>query len=190
MSGNAKITTSTVIPAMRYRDAAAAIEWLCNAFGFQNHLVVPGDNGGIAHAQLSFGNGMIMLGSARDDEFGQWVKPPREIGGVGTQSAYVIVDDADAHYARAKAAGAEIVTEVEETRTMAVGSIPAAIPKAICGVSGLTTPGQRIRPAGTFARPRSSIIIGECLMRASAIGWGLTSRPAVPQRGGSPRWPR
>jgi uncharacterized glyoxalase superfamily protein PhnB len=114
MSGNAKITTSTVIPAMRYRDAAAAIEWLCNAFGFQNHLVVPGDNGGIAHAQLSFGNGMIMLGSARDDEFGQWVKPPREIGGVGTQSAYVIVDDADAHYARAKAAGAEIVTEVED----------------------------------------------------------------------------
>ena len=114
MSGNAKIATSTVIPAMRYRDAAAAIEWLCNAFGFQNHLVVPGDNGGIAHAQLSFGNGMIMLGSARDDEFGQWVKPPREIGGVGTQSAYVIVDDADAHYARAKAAGAEIVTEVED----------------------------------------------------------------------------
>jgi len=114
MSGNAKIATSTVIPAMRYRDAAAAIEWLCNAFGFEKHLVVPGENGGIAHAQLSFGNGMIMLGSARDDEFGQWVKPPREIGGVGTQSAYVIVDDADAHYARAKAARAEIVTEVED----------------------------------------------------------------------------
>jgi uncharacterized glyoxalase superfamily protein PhnB len=114
MSGNAKITTSTVIPAMRYRDAAAAIEWLCNAFDFEKHLVVPGENGGIAHAQLAFGNGMIMLGSARDDEFGQWVKPPREIGGIGTQSAYVIVDDADAHYARAKAAGAEIVMEVED----------------------------------------------------------------------------
>ena len=114
MSGNAKITTSTVIPAMRYRDAAAAIEWLCNAFGFEKHLVVPGENGGIAHAQLAFGNGMIMLGSARDDEFGQWVKPPREIGGVGTQSAYVIVDDVDAHYARAKAAGAEIIKEVED----------------------------------------------------------------------------
>jgi uncharacterized glyoxalase superfamily protein PhnB len=114
MSGNAKIATSTVIPAMRYRDAAAAIEWLCNAFGFEKHLVVPGENGGIAHAQLTFGNGMIMLGSAREDEFGQWVKPPGEIGGVGTQSAYVIVDDAGAHYARAKAAGAEIVTEVED----------------------------------------------------------------------------
>jgi len=114
MPSNPKNTTSTVIPAMRYRDANAAIEWLCNAFGFERHLVVPGENGTVAHAQLSFGNGMIMLGSAREDEFGQWVKPPRETGGIGTQSAYVIVEDADAHYARAKAAGAEIVMEVED----------------------------------------------------------------------------
>jgi uncharacterized glyoxalase superfamily protein PhnB len=114
MPGNAKNTLSTVIPAMRYRDAVTAIDWLCKAFGFAKHLVVPGENGGIAHAQLTFGNGMIMLGSARDDEFGQWVKPPREIDGVGTQSAYVVVDDADAHYARAKAARAEIVMEVED----------------------------------------------------------------------------
>jgi uncharacterized glyoxalase superfamily protein PhnB len=76
--------------------------------------VVPGENGTVAHAQLSFGNGMIMLGSARDDEFGHWVKPPRETGGIGTQSAYVIVEDADAHFARAKAAGAEIVMDVED----------------------------------------------------------------------------
>jgi uncharacterized glyoxalase superfamily protein PhnB len=92
----------------------AAIEWLCKAFGFEKHLVVPGENGTVAHAQLSFGNGMIMLGSARDDEFGRRVKPPRETGGIGTQSAYVIVEDADAHHARAKAAGAEIVMEVED----------------------------------------------------------------------------
>ena len=114
MPSIAKNTVSTVIPAMRYRDANAAIEWLCKAFGFERHLVVPGENGTVAHAQLSFGNGMIMLGSAREDEFGQRVKPPREIGGIGTQSAYVIVEDADAHYARAKAAGAEIVMEVED----------------------------------------------------------------------------
>ena len=114
MPSNAKNTISTVVPAMRYRDANAAIEWLCKAFGFERHLVVPGENGTVAHAQLTFGNGMIMLGSAREDEFGQWVKPPRETGGIGTQSAYVIVEDADAHYARAKAAGAEIVMEVED----------------------------------------------------------------------------
>ena len=75
MPSNPKNTTSTVIPAMRYRDANAAIEWLCKAFGFEKHLVVPGENGTVAHAQLAFGNGMIMLGSAREDEFGQWVKP-------------------------------------------------------------------------------------------------------------------
>ena len=114
MPSNPKNTISTVVPAMLYRDANAAIEWLCKAFGFERHLVIPGENGAVAHAQLTFGNGMIMLGSAREDEFGQWVKPPRETGGIGTQSAYVIVEDADAHYARAKAAGAEIVMEVED----------------------------------------------------------------------------
>ena len=114
MPSNAKNTISTVIAAMRYHDANAAIEWLCKAFGFEKHLVVPGENRTVVHAQLTFGNGMIMLGSAREDEFGQWIKSPREIGGIGTQSAYVIVEDADAHYSRAKAAGAEIVMEVED----------------------------------------------------------------------------
>jgi uncharacterized glyoxalase superfamily protein PhnB len=52
--------------------------------------------------------------STREDKFGRWVTPPRDTGGVGTQSAYVIVEDADAHYARAKAAGAEIVMEIED----------------------------------------------------------------------------
>ena len=50
MPSNAKNTISTVIPAMRYRDANAAIEWLCKAFGFEKHLVVPGENGTVAHA--------------------------------------------------------------------------------------------------------------------------------------------
>src|SRR5690349_13878959 len=114
MPGNAKNTLSTVIPAMRYRDAVTAVDWLCKAFGFAKHLVVPGENGGIAHAQLTFGNGMIMLGPARDDEFGAWRKPPRGMAGVGTQCAYVGVDDADAHQPRGKAARAAIVMEVED----------------------------------------------------------------------------
>ena len=76
MADNAKQTIATVIPTLRYRDAPAAIEWLCRAFGFEKHLVVPGDDGTIAHAQLVFGNGMIMLGSARDDEFGRLKQPP------------------------------------------------------------------------------------------------------------------
>jgi uncharacterized glyoxalase superfamily protein PhnB len=109
MSVRPKRTVANVIPTLRYRDAAAAIEWLCRAFAFEKGLVVPDGNGGIAHAQLRFGNGMIMLGSAGDDHFGRLQKSPREVGGVGTQSAYVVVDDADAHHTRAVAAGAEVV---------------------------------------------------------------------------------
>ena len=114
MTDNAKRTRSSVIPGLRYHDAPAAIEWLCQAFGFEKHLVVPGENGTIAHAQLVFGNGMIMLGSARNDEYGKLVRPPRDLGGVGSQGPYVIVEDADAHHSRAVAAGAEIVMDLED----------------------------------------------------------------------------
>jgi uncharacterized glyoxalase superfamily protein PhnB len=98
MSGLAKNTRATVIPVLRYRDAPAAIEWLCRTFGFEKHLVVPGESGTIAHAELSFGNGMIMLGSVleRQTPFGRLMKQPDEIGGAETQSSYVVVNDADA----------------------------------------------------------------------------------------------
>ncbi len=114
MSGP-KRTTCTVIPGLFYRDAPAAIDWLCRAFGFERHLVVDGGNGVIAHAQLTFGNGMIMLGSAgrHRGAFDEAVKDPQTVG-VTTQSPYVIVDDPDAHYARARAAGAEIVLDIRD----------------------------------------------------------------------------
>ncbi len=114
MTDNAKNTTTTVIPTLRYNDAPAAIDWLREAFGFEEHLVVPGEDDTIAHAQLVFGHGMIMLGSARDDEFGKLQNPPSDLGGAGSQSCYVIVEDADAHYARAVAAGAKIVMEIQD----------------------------------------------------------------------------
>ncbi|MGI9336818.1 MAG: VOC family protein, partial [Gammaproteobacteria bacterium] len=85
MADNAKQTTATIIPTLRYRDAPAAIDWLCEAFGFEKHLVVPGANGTIAHAQLVFGNGMIMLGSASHDEFGRLQQPPGTSDGVISQ---------------------------------------------------------------------------------------------------------
>ncbi len=110
----AKQTRTTVIPTLRYKDAPAAIEWLCRVFGFEKHLVVPNPDGTIAHAQLSFGNGMIMLGSARPDEYGRLVAQPTDIGGLETQTPYVIVSDPDAIYARAKANGAEIVTDIHD----------------------------------------------------------------------------
>jgi len=116
MPNLAKSTRSSVIPVLRYREASAAIEWLCEAFGFEKNLVVPNEDGTIAHAQLSFGNGMIMLGSVPKNEtdFGRLMKQPDEIGGAETQSSYVIVEDADAAYARAKASGARIAIEIKD----------------------------------------------------------------------------
>jgi uncharacterized glyoxalase superfamily protein PhnB len=107
-------STPSIVPALRYRDAPAAIAFLCCAFGFERKLVVPGDGGTIAHAQLTLGNGMIMLASVRDDAFGRLIKLPAEIGGAETQCAYVIVPDIDRHYAAAKAAGAEIVFDIAD----------------------------------------------------------------------------
>ena len=111
---DAKHTTATVIPTLRYRDAPAAIAWLCEAFGFGKHLVVPGENGTIAHAQLVFGNGMIMLSSARDDEFGRLQQPPSRVGAAVSSSPYVIVNDVDAHHARALRAGAVVVMPLKD----------------------------------------------------------------------------
>lgn len=110
----AKTTTSTVVPAMRYDNATAMIDWLTEAFGLEKHLVVPGPDGRVIHAELAFGNGMIMLGSVADTPFGAFMAQPAAIGGRETQTCYLIVADADAHYARAKAAGAEILIDIKD----------------------------------------------------------------------------
>ena len=107
----AKSPKANVMPCLTYRDAPAAVEFLCRAFGFEKKMVVPGDKNTIAHAELTSGNAMVMLGSTKDTDYGRLVKPPRDVG-VSTQSTYLVVTDADAHHARAKAAGAEIVIDL------------------------------------------------------------------------------
>jgi uncharacterized glyoxalase superfamily protein PhnB len=105
---------SPLIPCLRYRDAPKAIDWLCAAFGFERQMVVPGPEGVIHHAQLALGNSMLMLGSAsNDNEYGQLMRQPDEAGG-NTQSIYLVVKDADAVYAKVKAAGAQIVMEIRD----------------------------------------------------------------------------
>jgi uncharacterized glyoxalase superfamily protein PhnB len=106
---------STIMPALRYRDAPAAIEWLTKVLGFARHAVYPGPNGTIGHAELTLNGGMIMLGSAKDDEHGNRFRSPSEVGNVETSSAYVVVADADAVHARAVAAGATIIRELQNT---------------------------------------------------------------------------
>jgi uncharacterized glyoxalase superfamily protein PhnB len=106
---------STIIPALRYKDAPAAIEWLCRVFGFEKHAVYPGPENTIGHAELKLGGGMIMLGSEKDDAYGNRFRSPEDVGGFETRSAYIIVPDADAVYAKAQAAGGVILREIQNT---------------------------------------------------------------------------
>jgi uncharacterized glyoxalase superfamily protein PhnB len=107
-------TKTNIIPTLRYGDGKTAIDWLCATFGFETNLIVSDKGGEIAHAQLTFGNGMIMLGSAKNNAFHNLVKSPAESGGIGSQSVYIIVADIDQHYARTVKAGAEIVMAVRD----------------------------------------------------------------------------
>ena len=106
---------SSVMPALRYRNAPAAIDWLCKVFGFARHAVHTMPDGSVAHAELTLGGGMIMLGSARDDEYGRGFKSPSELGGVETRSSYLVMQDVDGVYARAQAAGAVVVRPLKDT---------------------------------------------------------------------------
>jgi uncharacterized glyoxalase superfamily protein PhnB len=101
------------IAFLTYDDAPAALDWLEEAYGFARSSVHEGPNGTIAHAELTYGDGMIMLGNAGDNGLG--MKTPRELGAV-TQGVYVIVDEGiDRHYERARSAGAEIVRALHDT---------------------------------------------------------------------------
>jgi len=89
----------SIFPTMRFTDADAALEWLSRAFGFTERAAHRDEDGTIHHAEMALGNGMIMFGQ----------------GDPASQTIYVAVDDADAQYAQAKAAGAEITREIEDT---------------------------------------------------------------------------
>jgi uncharacterized glyoxalase superfamily protein PhnB len=98
--------------ALFYDEAGKAIDWLGRAFGFDTRLKVDGDDGGIVHSELVFGDGVVMVASVSR---GERRASPRSIGGVNTQSLFVYVDDVEAHCARARGAGAKILSEPKTT---------------------------------------------------------------------------
>jgi len=91
--------SANIFPFMRFVDADAALEWLTQAFGFEPHEVYRDDEGRVSHAEISLGPGIVMLGP----------------GDPGSHGIYVAVNDVDAHYEQAKASGAEITREIEDT---------------------------------------------------------------------------
>lgn len=109
-----KDNKACIIPTMRYKNARAAIEWLCNTFGFEKHLIVEGEENSIAHAQLTYGNSMIMLSSENETEYGQWVKTPENLNGNNTQAPYIIVEKIDELYKRVVASDAKILIALKD----------------------------------------------------------------------------
>ena len=201
----AKQTTATVIPALQYQDAPAAIDFLCKAFGFEKKAVYEGEGGSIAHAELTLGNGMVMLGSAKETDYGKLLVRPRQVGGV-TMSTYCIVADPDAHFARAKAAGAEITREPvtqdyggrdytckdPEGNVWTFGTYDPWVQFLArgAGFSPGDVPVQAGKPypeAGeSFSRPIDTLAQRKDTHRLSCAGWGSVSAgfgiPLAPRR--------
>ena len=94
-----------------YDDAAAAIDWLTKAFGFEVQERVEDEQGRIVHSQLVLDGGLIMVGQTGLQPDREYQQSPQAVGGANTQSLCVYVDDADAHCERARAAGAVITME-------------------------------------------------------------------------------
>jgi uncharacterized glyoxalase superfamily protein PhnB len=102
----AGMNDATVFPTLKYDDAPAAIDFLTTAFGAERHAVYTGEDGAVIHAELRFGNGLVMLGPARPD-----AAASRGQGG----GIYIVVADTDAHHERARAAGVEITRAPHDT---------------------------------------------------------------------------
>ena len=110
----------TVIPMISYEDGIAALEWLAKAFGFHERTRLIGPNGQLSHGEMDVGDGVIMLATPTPDyespkhhrehceEALKWSSVPWIIDGV-----LVYVNDLDSHFARAKAAGATLLSEIE-----------------------------------------------------------------------------
>jgi uncharacterized glyoxalase superfamily protein PhnB len=100
-----------IFPALRYRDADAAIDWLTRAFGFREKAVHRGEDGAVHHAELTFGTGLVMLGQYSQEG---WMGGHAPDALASTISLYLVVEDPDAHHDRARAAGAQIVRELTD----------------------------------------------------------------------------
>ena len=104
-TSNAELRAPSVCPVLLYRDAKAAIKLLTEGLGFTADAVYEGDDGSVLHAELSYGNGTVMLGTAGGT--GAFAEATR---GAGPTTVFVTVEDVNAHHERARTYGVEILT--------------------------------------------------------------------------------
>ncbi|MCC7252862.1 VOC family protein, partial [Hyphomicrobium sp.] len=113
MTASSTLPAPNLMPLMRYRDLAEAMGWLERAFGFEKQIAVSDGDGAVIYGQMTYRGSLMMMGAVRDTDLDKLMRQPDEVGGIETQSCYLVVEDADAHYARAQEAGADIVLELK-----------------------------------------------------------------------------
>lgn len=177
---------TAVVPVMRYRNPSAAIDWLCKAFGFEKHHVTVANDGAILFAQLTLGNAMIMVGPVRTSAFDKLLRQPDEVGGAETQVCYFFVADAHAHSARAKAAGAEIIFDIEGAANGG-RSYSCRDPEGHLWNFGTYNPWQRQAVGSKRNRRILRIpVIHSCLVAVLLVGVGVmvapVGRPSTPDQ--------
>ncbi len=174
----------SIVPTLRYRDVGAAIDWLCKAFGFEPQLVVDRAEGGaVRYAELTFGSGMVMVGPVEDadtDAEGESDK----VAPAENQVCYLFVPDAARHCTRAKAAGAEIILDIDDEESHGRG-YSCRDPEGHVWTFGTYDPWKRMARVAEPDRPadvlRSGIgrlalggaIVGVVLVSAAVAGWAL-----------------
>jgi uncharacterized glyoxalase superfamily protein PhnB len=113
MTASSHLPAPNLMPLMRYRELAEAMSWLEEAFGFEKQIAVSDSDGEVIYGQMTYRGSLIMMGAVRDTDLDKLMRQPDEVGGVETQSCYIVVDDADAHYARALDAGADVMLDIK-----------------------------------------------------------------------------
>lgn len=108
---SAALPRPSFIPSLAYKDNRAALAWLRDAFGFEPSEVLTDGEGNIVHAEMTHGDGVVMIGT----EWADWTRSPTSLGGRNTQRVHVRIERGiDEHYARSRQAGARIVKEPED----------------------------------------------------------------------------
>lgn len=188
MTASSTLPAPNLMPLMRYRNLAEAMGWLEQAFGFDKQTAVSDSDGAIIYGQMTYRGGLMMMGAVRDTDLDKLMRQPDEVGGVETQSCYLVIDDADAHYARAQDAGAEIVLELKsdglgrrgyscrdpEGHIWNFGTYNPARSLAVTAAAsapGATSP-QPIR-----RNPRTLMGFAGLLVAFGAAGWWLLDNP-------------
>lgn len=171
MTAGSALPAPTLLPLMRYRDLATSVTWLGEAFGFEKQVAVTDPDGSTVYAQMICGNSLLMLGSVRETDLDRLMKQPDEIGGVETQSCYVVVEDADQHYARAVAAGAAIVLDIKSD-SLGRRGYSCRDPEGHIWSFGTYSPGKGLmqaEPAATISEAPAERSWGRRLAFAAAL---------------------